>query len=136
MIEPLSLDEAYLDVTHNFKGLASATEVAMQIRANIFSQTGLTASAGVAPNKFLAKVASDWNKPDGIFVVKPHQIQQFIEHLERSARFIHIAHFHACPTDFPHKLPIEILYVFYRQIEIKKNYIFKILIRKIISFPF
>ena len=82
LIEPLSLDEAYLDVTHNFKGLASATEVAMQIRADIFSQTGLTASAGVAPNKFLAKVASDWNKPDGIFVVKPHQIQQFIEHLE------------------------------------------------------
>ncbi|MGM7387820.1 DNA polymerase IV, partial [Acinetobacter baumannii] len=62
LIEPLSLDEAYLDVTENLKQIASATEVAMHIREDIFRQTGLTASAGVAPNKFLAKVASDWNK--------------------------------------------------------------------------
>ena len=60
LIEPLSLDEAYLDVTENLYGLASATEVAQRIRAEIFQSTGLTASAGVAPNKFLAKVASDW----------------------------------------------------------------------------
>ncbi|MDR0066124.1 DNA polymerase IV, partial [Acinetobacter sp. 11520] len=58
LIEPLSLDEAYLDVTENLKQIASATEVAMQIREDIFRLTGLTASAGVAPNKFLAKIAS------------------------------------------------------------------------------
>lgn len=82
LIEPLSLDEAYLDVTENFQNLPSATEVAIHIRATIFKQTGLTASAGVAPNKFLAKIASDWNKPDGIYVVKPNQVQSFIQHLE------------------------------------------------------
>ena len=78
LIEPLSLDEAYLDVTENFKQLPSATEVAMQIRAEICAKTGLTASAGVAPNKFLAKIASDWNKPNGICIVKPSQVQHFI----------------------------------------------------------
>lgn len=81
LIEPLSLDEAYLDVTENFKQLSSATEVAMHIREDIFKTTGLTASAGVAPNKFLAKVASDWHKPNGICVIKPHQVQDFIQHL-------------------------------------------------------
>ncbi|NHC04406.1 DNA polymerase IV [Acinetobacter sp. 187] len=81
LIEPLSLDEAYLDVTENFKGLPSATEVATQIRADIFARTGLTASAGVAPNKFLAKIASDWNKPNGICIVKPSQVQHFIQDL-------------------------------------------------------
>ncbi|NAS00043.1 DNA polymerase IV [Acinetobacter haemolyticus] len=81
IIEPLSLDEAYLDVTENLKNIPSATEVATQIRANIFAATGLTASAGVAPNKFLAKIASDWNKPNGLFVIKPHQIQHFIQDL-------------------------------------------------------
>ncbi|MEC8886502.1 MAG: DNA polymerase IV [Pseudomonadota bacterium] len=81
LIEPLSLDEAYLDVTQNFKQLATATEVAEHIRADIFRETGLTASAGVAPNKFLAKIASDWNKPNGLCVVKPHQVQQFIQQL-------------------------------------------------------
>ncbi len=74
LIEPLSLDEAYLDVTENLKQIASATEVAMHIREDIFRQTGLTTSAGVAPNKFLAKVASDWNKPNGLFVIKPSQV--------------------------------------------------------------
>ncbi len=81
LIEPLSLDEAYLDVTENFKQLSSATEVAMHIREDIFNATGLTASAGVAPNKFLAKVASDWHKPNGICVIKPHQVQDFIQQL-------------------------------------------------------
>lgn len=81
LIEPLSLDEAYLDVTENLKNIPSATEVATQIRADIFVVTGLTASAGVAPNKFLAKIASDWNKPNGLFVIKPHQIQHFIQDL-------------------------------------------------------
>lgn len=82
LIEPLSLDEAYLDVTENLKQLSSATEVAECIRADIFQLTGLTASAGVAPNKFLAKIASDWHKPNGICVIKPHQVQQFIQNLD------------------------------------------------------
>ena len=80
IIEPLSLDEAYLDVTENLKNIPSATEVAMQIRHDIFQVTGLTASAGVAPNKFLAKIASDWHKPNGICVIKPSQVQNFIQH--------------------------------------------------------
>ncbi len=81
LIEPLSLDEAYLDVTENLKNIPSATEVAMQIRHDIFQVTGLTASAGVAPNKFLAKIASDWHKPNGICVIKPSHVQNFIQHL-------------------------------------------------------
>lgn len=81
LIEPLSLDEAYLDVTENLKNIPSATEVAAHIRADIFAVTGLTASAGVAPNKFLAKIASDWNKPNGLFVIKPHQVLNFIQDL-------------------------------------------------------
>lgn len=78
LIEPLSLDEAYLDVTHNLKGIASATEVANRIRAEIFETTQLTASAGVAPNKFIAKIASDWNKPNGICVVPPKKVMEFL----------------------------------------------------------
>ena len=81
LIEPLSLDEAYLDVTENLKNIPSATEVATQIRADILAATGLTASAGVAPNKFLAKIASDWNKPNGLFVIKPSQVLSFIQDL-------------------------------------------------------
>ena len=81
LIEPLSLDEAYLDVTDNLQNIPSATEVAMRIREDIFQVTGLTASAGVAPNKFLAKIASDWHKPNGICVIKPSQVQTFIQHL-------------------------------------------------------
>lgn len=81
IIEPLSLDEAYLDVTENLQQIPSATEVAMRIRAQIFQSTGLTASAGVAPNKFLAKIASDWHKPNGICVIKPSQVQGFIQDL-------------------------------------------------------
>jgi DNA polymerase-4 len=82
LIEPLSLDEAYLDVTENLQNIASATEVAMRIREDIFQATGLTASAGVAPNKFLAKIASDWHKPNGICVIKPSQVQNFIQDLQ------------------------------------------------------
>ena len=78
LIEPLSLDEAYLDVTVTKTGLPSATETAQAIRAAIREETQLTASAGVAPNKFLAKIASDWNKPDGLFVVRPHQAEAFL----------------------------------------------------------
>ncbi|OAL88544.1 DNA polymerase IV [Acinetobacter terrae] len=81
LIEPLSLDEAYLDVTNNLQNIPSATEVAMRIREDIFQATGLTASAGVAPNKFLAKIASDWHKPNGIWVIKPSQVQNFIQDL-------------------------------------------------------
>ncbi|ENU17673.1 DNA polymerase IV [Acinetobacter lwoffii] len=81
LIEPLSLDEAFLDVTENLKQIPSATEVAMRIREDIFQATGLTASAGVAPNKFLAKIASDWYKPNGICVIKPSQVQRFIQDL-------------------------------------------------------
>jgi DNA polymerase IV len=78
LIEPLSLDEAYLDVTTTHTGLPSATATAEAIRAAIREETQLTASAGVAPNKFLAKIASDWRKPDGLFVVRPHQVQAFL----------------------------------------------------------
>jgi DNA polymerase-4 len=78
VIEPLSLDEAYLDVTDNLTGLPSATAVAQAIRDQIRSEVRLTASAGVAANKFLAKLASDWKKPDGLFVIRPHQAQGLI----------------------------------------------------------
>ncbi len=78
LIEPLSLDEAYLDVTENKSGLPTATRVARAIRAQIREELNLTASAGVAPNKFLAKVASDWRKPDGLFVIQPEEIEAFL----------------------------------------------------------
>lgn len=78
LVEPLSLDEAYLDVTHETTGLPSATETAIRIREQIREETGLTASAGAAPNKFLAKIASDWKKPDGLFVIKPAQVEAFL----------------------------------------------------------
>lgn len=79
IIEPLSLDEAYLDVTENLKGVATATKIAEDIRARIHAVTGLTASAGVSYNKFLAKLASDHRKPDGIFVITPKNGAAFIE---------------------------------------------------------
>ena len=81
LIEPLSLDEAYLDVTENLKGIASATQIAEEIRARIRAETGLTASAGVSYNKFLAKLASDQNKPDGLFVITPRMGPAFVEAL-------------------------------------------------------
>lgn len=78
LIEPLSLDEAYLDVTRDKQQVGSAIRIAEAIRAAIREETGLTASAGVSYNKFLAKVASDQNKPDGIFVVRPHEGPGFV----------------------------------------------------------
>jgi DNA polymerase IV len=78
LIEPLSLDEAYLDVTQNKTGLPTATLVARKIREQIRQELNLTASAGVAPNKFLAKLASDWRKPDGLFVIQPEEIDAFL----------------------------------------------------------
>ncbi len=78
LIEPLSLDEAYLDVTTNKTSLPTATLVARKIREQIRQELNLTASAGVAPNKFLAKLASDWRKPDGLFVIQPEEVDGFL----------------------------------------------------------
>jgi DNA polymerase IV len=78
LVEPLSLDEAYLDVTENKTGLPTATRVARAIREQIREELNLTASAGVAPNKFLAKIASDWRKPDGLFVIRPEAVDSFL----------------------------------------------------------
>jgi DNA polymerase-4 len=78
LVEPLSLDEAYLDVTENKTGLPTATRVARTIREQIREELNLTASAGVAANKFLAKLASDWRKPDGLFVIKPEDVDDFL----------------------------------------------------------
>src|SRR5712692_6164462 len=77
-IEPLSLDEAYLDVSENKTDLPTATRVARTIREQIREELKLTASAGVAPNKFLAKIASDWRKPDGLFVIQPEEVDSFL----------------------------------------------------------
>lgn len=81
IIEPLSIDEAFLDVTSDKKKIGSATVIAKSIREEIKARTGLTASAGVSVNKFLAKIASDINKPDGLFVIKPGDAEKFIEEL-------------------------------------------------------
>jgi impB/mucB/samB family/IMS family HHH motif len=78
LAEPLSLDEAYLDVTENKTPLPTATRVASTIREQIRQELSLTASAGVAPNKFLAKLSSDWRKPDGIFVIQPDDVETFL----------------------------------------------------------
>lgn len=78
LVEPLSLDEAYLDVTEAKTGMQLATEIAQLIRTQISEETQLTASAGIAPNKFLAKIASDWRKPDGQFVIAPSRIDAFL----------------------------------------------------------
>lgn len=81
LVEPLSLDEAYLDVTENKKGIESANQIAKEIRQKIFEKTGLTASAGISVNKFLAKVASDINKPNGQKTIHPEKIEKFLEEL-------------------------------------------------------
>jgi DNA polymerase-4 len=81
LVEPLSLDEAYLDVTENKTGLPTATRVASAIREQIRQELNLTASAGVAPNKFLAKIASDWRKPNGLFVIQPDEVDAFLSPL-------------------------------------------------------
>lgn len=82
LVEPLSLDEAYLDVTENKKGNPSATLIAKEIRQKIFEKTGLTASAGISINKFVAKIASDYNKPNGQKTVNPDEVEAFIEVLD------------------------------------------------------
>ncbi|MDO1502045.1 DNA polymerase IV [Winogradskyella maritima] len=82
LVEPLSLDEAYLDVTQNKKGHPSASLIAKDIRRRIFEETGLTASAGISVNKFIAKVASDYNKPNGQKTVNPEDVLQFLEDLD------------------------------------------------------
>ena len=81
LVEPLSLDEAYLDVTENVWGEILGQTVARRIKREIKSATGLTASAGVAPNKFLAKIASGWKKPDGLTVIAPERVEQFLQKL-------------------------------------------------------
>ena len=78
LVEPLSLDEAYLDVSDSPHCKGSATLIAQEIRRRIFETVGITASAGVAPNKFVAKIASDWNKPDGLFLVRPEEVDAFV----------------------------------------------------------
>jgi DNA polymerase IV len=81
LVEPLSLDEAYLDVTENAWGERLATNVAKKLKERIRTETGLTASAGVAPNKFLAKIASGWKKPDGLTVIAPDRVEPFLQQL-------------------------------------------------------
>ena len=81
LVEPLSLDEAYLDVTENAWGARLGREVAQRLKSEIRAATGLTASAGVAPNKFLAKIASAWKKPDGLTVIAPERVEQFLQKL-------------------------------------------------------
>jgi len=81
LVEPLSLDEAYLDVSQTLLHKGSATLIAQEIRARVAANVGITVSAGVAPNKFLAKIASDWNKPDGLFVILPDQVNDFVSEL-------------------------------------------------------
>jgi len=81
LVEPLSLDEAYLDVTDNLWGERLASVIARQLKKKIHEATGLTASAGVAPNKFLAKIASGWRKPDGLTVIAPGRVESFLQQL-------------------------------------------------------
>src|SRR5438034_7920465 len=85
LVEPLSLDEAYLDVTENAWGETLATPVARRLKERIRAETGLTASAGVAPNKFLAKIASGWRKPDGLTVISPDRVEPFLQRLQVDA---------------------------------------------------
>ena len=87
LVEPLSLDEAYLDVSNTDRLQGSATRIAQEIRQRIAADVGITVSAGVAPNKFLAKIASDWNKPDGLYVILPEQVEQFVIKLEVARLF-------------------------------------------------
>ena len=87
LVEPLSLDEAYMDVTKNKFNIASATILAREVKEKIREATMLTASAGISVNKFLAKIASDMDKPDGLFVIEPHQVEAFIENLPVSKFF-------------------------------------------------
>jgi DNA polymerase IV len=119
-IEPLSLDEAYLDVSQCSSFQGSATKIAMEIRRLIEAETGLTASAGVAPNKFLAKIASDWKKPNGIFVIRPQDVESFMPSLKVeslwgvgkvTAQKLHDLGFHTC-ADLQKLTEIEMKKVF------------------------
>jgi len=85
LVEPLSLDEAYLDVTENLWNEPLATNVAKKIKQRIVEELALTASAGVAPNKFLAKIASGWQKPDGLTVIAPERVESFLQKLPATA---------------------------------------------------
>ena len=85
LVEPLSLDEAYLDVTDNAWGMPLGRDVAVRLKKQIREQTGVTASAGVAPNKFLAKIASGWRKPDGLTVIAPDRVERFLQQLPADA---------------------------------------------------
>jgi DNA polymerase-4 len=85
LVEPMSLDEAYLDVTENAWGETLATTVAKRLKTKIREETGLTASAGAAPNKFLAKIASGWKKPDGLTVIGPQRVEAFLQQLDVDA---------------------------------------------------
>jgi DNA polymerase-4 len=103
LVEPLSLDEAYLDVTDNLRGIPTAWETAKQIRARIYEETKLTASAGISCNKFLAKIASDTRKPNGQFAIMPDQAEAFVATLP-------VAKFHGVgpkTTNRMHALGIE-----------------------------
>ena len=82
LVEPLSLDEAYIDVTQNKKGNPSASLIALEIRTRILEEVGLTASAGISVNKFVAKIASDYNKPNGQKTVNPDEVEDFLENLD------------------------------------------------------
>ena len=113
-VEPLSLDEAYLDVSQATRHKGSATLIAQEIRARIADTVGITASAGVAPNKFLAKIASDWNKPDGMFVILPHEVEDFVAALPVARLFgvgkvtaakLHALGIHECRDLLPWSLP-------------------------------
>lgn len=113
LVEPLSLDEAYLDVTDSPHCQGSATLIAKEIRATIQKELNLTASAGIAPNKFLAKVASDWNKPNGQFVIRPRDIEKFVKTLEVekihgvgkvTAKKMHALGLHTCADIQKHPL--------------------------------
>ncbi|WP_293267170.1 DNA polymerase IV [Neptunomonas sp.] len=104
-IEPLSLDEAYLDVTDNEQFQGSATRIAQMLRERVFNETGIIISAGVAPNKFLAKIASDWNKPNGLFVITPEQVEGFVHSLpveklfgvgKKTAEKLQLLHVYTC----------------------------------------
>src|SRR4030088_145843 len=86
LVEPLSLDEAYLDVTQNLWGEPLATRIAKRIKDRIRDELEPTASAGVAPNKFLAKIASGWQKPDGLTVIAPERVEQFLQQLPVETR--------------------------------------------------
>ena len=81
LVEPLSLDEGFLDVTQSTRCKGSATLIAKEIRQRVYDTLKITISAGIAPNKFLAKIASDWNKPDGLFVITPDQVEDFVKQL-------------------------------------------------------